>query len=107
MKLADNRNNSGTARVKPSFRSACAKSCQRILAQIKETIFNESRNAFQAQERMLRLALNEAEAMAWETTYPHLVFPDLAMEKVQTLRAWTSHQRAVRLTSPISTRFHS
>jgi len=33
-------------------------------------------------------ALNEAEAAAWQTMFPHLVFPALATEKVQAAIAW-------------------
>jgi len=51
---------------------------------------------------MLRLALNEAEALAWQTDYPHLVFPTLAMEKAQGLAAWNQRQRAIRGTSCMS-----
>ena len=61
----------------------------------KEAIFAESRGALDAQERMVRLALNEAEAVAWQTKYPHLVFPALATEKVQAVAAWNNHQRTV------------
>jgi hypothetical protein len=67
-----------------------------MLAQIKAAIFDESRAALKAEERLLRLALNEAEAVAWQTRYPHLFFPVLATEKVQSLTAWAAHQRAVR-----------
>jgi DNA-binding FrmR family transcriptional regulator len=84
------------------FGKACVASCQRILTQIsaaKETIFAESRSALKSQERVLRLALNEAEAVAWQTAYPHLVFPDLAMEKVQAVIAWDAHQQALRRTT--------
>jgi hypothetical protein len=44
---------------------------------------------------MLRLALNEAEALAWQTLYPHLVFPDLAAEKVRGVAAWNSRQQLI------------
>jgi hypothetical protein len=44
---------------------------------------------------MLRLVLNEAEALAWQTRFPHLFFPALAVEKVQEAAAWDSRQRAV------------
>ena len=82
-----------------TFKRACLAKCQKMLAQIakvKETILAESRDTLKAQERLLRLALNEAEALAWETTYPHLVFPDLAMEKVQAVASWNRHQSSMR-----------
>lgn len=88
-----------------AFKDACVASCHRILAQIKAVkaeIFIESRNALETQDRLIRLALNEAEAVAWQTVYPHLLFPTLAMEKVQALLAWNKHQQSVRPTSPAS-----
>ena len=74
----------------------CVESCQEILGQIgraKDAIFAEARDTLKVQEQMLRLALNEAEALAWQTLYPHLVFPALAAEKVQGIAAWNHHQR--------------
>jgi hypothetical protein len=77
---------------------ACLKSCKRILAQIgraKDAIFAEARDTLEVQDQMLRLVLNEAEALAWQTRFPHLFFPALAVEKVQEAAAWDSRQRAV------------
>jgi hypothetical protein len=79
-----------------TFGSACASSCKGILAQIgraKDAIYAEASGALKVQDQMLRLALNEAEALAWQTMYPHLVFPALAVEKVQGVAAWNDHQR--------------
>ncbi len=86
------------------FRAACLASCKRILAQIaraREAIFAEASRALGAPERLLRLALIEAEAAAWQTPYPHLVFPVLATEKVQAVAAWNARQQSVRRTSPV------
>ena len=66
------------------LRKACGASCRRIRAQIagvKEAIFAEYSRAFSAPERLVRLALNEAEAAAWQTKYPHLFFPPLRWRK--------------------------
>ena len=87
-----------------AFRNACAASCRRILAQIKTVkaeIFAESRDTLGTPDHLLLLALNEAEAAAWQTLYPHLLFPTLATEKVQAILAWSKHQRAVRGVSPV------
>jgi predicted secreted hydrolase len=68
------------------------------LAQIgraKDAIFAEARDTLEVQDQMLRLVLNEAEALAWQTRFPHLFFPALAVEKVQEAAAWDSRQRAV------------
>ena len=89
------------------FKAACAASCLKILARIartREAIFAEASRALGAPERLLRLALIEAEAAAWQTQYPHLVFPELATEKVQAVAAWNARQRAVRRTSPVFAR---
>ena len=85
-------------------RKAGGVSCRKIRAQIagvKEAIFVESGRAFPAPERLVRLALNEAEAAAWQTKYPHLVFPALATEKVQAVAAWNARQQSVRQSSPV------
>ncbi len=83
----------------PSALTACLDCCRRAVAQIRnvrEAIFADSGRGLRSQERLLRLALNEAEALAWDTTVPHLVFPTLALEKVQAVADWTAHQRSVR-----------
>ena len=90
--------------VGSAFSNLCLRSCEKILAQIrkaKAAIFAESRGVLEAHERMLQLALNEAEALAWQSAYPHLVFPALAMEKVQEVADWNRHQRAVRRTDTL------
>lgn len=79
-----------------SFGNACRASCQKVLAQIrgvKTAIFDESLAALNGHERMLKLALNEAEALAWQTVYPHLFFPALATEKIQGVADWNLRQR--------------
>src|ERR1051325_8847549 len=81
--------------------TACLDCCRKVVAQIRnvrEAIFADSRRALESQERLLRLALNEAEAVAWQTTFPHLFFPTLAMEKVQALADWSARQQSVRRT---------
>jgi len=49
--------------------------------------------------RLIKLALNEAEALAVQTGVPELVLPALAEEKVGALRRWAARQQAVRLRS--------
>jgi len=83
----------------------CVASCRKLVAQldqIKNAILADFRGMFGGQEQMLRLALNEAEALAWQTDYPHLVCPTLAMEKAQGLAAWNVRQRAIRGTPSMS-----
>ena len=84
-----------------TFASACAVSCQKLIAQIKnarDTVLADFRGTLGAPERLLQLALNEAEALAWETEFPHLVFPVLAIEKAEALAAWEARQRSIRRT---------
>jgi len=48
------------------------------------------------QRKLTELVLNEAEALAWQTPFPHLVFPTLADEMAETLAKWRERQNAVR-----------
>ena len=82
-----------------TLKQACFGACEKMAAQVarvKETIFAESRAMLAAPERMLKLALNEAEAVAWQTDFPHLFFPVLAVEKVRGVAAWNHHQTTMR-----------
>lgn len=85
-----------------TIKQACLGACSKIAAQVaraKDAILTESRQLLGAPERMVQLALNEAEAVAWQTEYPHLVFPALAMEKVQSIAAWNNRQASVHSAS--------
>jgi len=86
--------------------SACLASCQKLIAQIeqaKDAILAEFRGTLAAHEHLLSLTLNEAEALAWQTGFPHLVFPTLATEKVRALAAWQARQQSITSTaSPFS-----
>ena len=57
---------------------------------------SEFRQRLGVPQPLLRLALNEAEALAWETEYPYLLFPALAMEKAQGVANWQARQRMIR-----------
>jgi hypothetical protein len=86
------------AKTGVAFGKACLNGCKQILAQIrnaKEAILDEARETVKVQEQMLRLAINEAEALAWQTLYPQLVFPNLAVEKVRGVAAWNNRQRSL------------
>ena len=94
----------GDANGGSGFSTLCLRSCRKILAQIrkaKDAIFAEARGTLDTHDRMLQLALNEAEALAWQTEYPHLVFPALAAEKVHAVADWNRHQRSVWQTDPL------
>jgi hypothetical protein len=51
------------------------------------------------QPRMLRLAFDEAEALAWQTGFPHLMFPVLAKEKAEAVARWDRRQNRIRQTA--------
>jgi hypothetical protein len=73
--------------------------CSKLLAemqQAKAAILQEFRGGFDGNEHLLRLAMNEAEALAWQSGVPQLVFPTLAREKAQAAAAWHRRQRAIR-----------
>ena len=53
---------------------------QHLIAQFKDQL--------ELPQRLFQVALNEAEALAWQTEYPQLVFPTLAEEKVAAITAW-------------------
>lgn len=81
---------------------ACLHSCRAIrdaVARAKETVLRDYAELVGEHARLLRLALNEAEALAWQTDYPHLFFPALATEKAQAAVSWHRRQRAVRRTA--------
>ena len=82
-----------------TFRKTCAASCKKALATLQHTrraIFREFKDSFNAPAHLLRLALNEAEAVAWQTEFPQLIFPTLATEKAQAAVAWHERQQARR-----------
>jgi len=81
------------------FKNACIAACQKALKQltaVKESIFAESYSSLHAEAHLLRVALNEAEAEAFQTQFPQLVFPTLAMEKAQEVINWHHQQEARR-----------
>ena len=85
--------------TRPSFGSRCVASYKRLLAQIEEVkaaVVNEFRDRLEADQRVLELAVNEAEALAWQTGFPQLLFPDLAAEKAHAVAGWHERQEALR-----------
>ena len=66
------------------------------LAQVRTDIERQFDNLSQQAPRILHLSLNEAEALAWDSGFPHLVFPLLAEEKARRAEAWVTRQREIR-----------
>jgi|ERR1700722_16435198 hypothetical protein len=76
--------------TEPSIANRCVQSCKQLLAgieQAKNKIVAEFRDIVELNQKSFDLALNEAEALAWQTDYPQLFFPSLALEKIQTVAA--------------------
>jgi hypothetical protein len=76
----------------------CLQSCKVLLVEIEQTknmIVNDFHETLDTHGNLFRLALNEAEALAWQTDYPHLFYPTLAMERVQAVVAWRRRQQSL------------
>jgi hypothetical protein len=98
-----------TDNPRSKFATACLKSCIKLMEQIarvKQIVLDEFRDTVDVHHNLLRLAANEAEALAYETDYPHLVFPALATEKAQEIANWETRQRAISMPpwTPVSGR---
>lgn len=85
----DNDNKTNTVNALMAF-------CRKIagyLEAVKRDVFAEYQAQLGANDQLLRLAIIEAEALAHQTDYPHLVFPLLAAEKAQNAVRWQFHQQ--------------
>jgi hypothetical protein len=71
------------------------------LGQVRTQVTGEFAARLREFEPMLHLALNEAESLAFQTPYPHLVFPTLAEEKAKALVQWASRQHRARTRSAL------
>src|ERR1041384_5704987 len=69
---------------------------RKTVASTKESVLREYGSKVAEHGRLLRLALTEAEALAWPTEFPHLFFPALAREKAEATVSWHRRQRSVR-----------
>lgn len=86
----ENRNESTGARVESR------KDIQRVVNRIKTSVLNDYRDLAGEHGRLLRLALIEAEALAYQTGFPQLFFPTLATEKAKQAVSWHAKQQALR-----------
>jgi hypothetical protein len=85
--------------TEPSIANRCVRSCKQLLAgieQAKNKIVTEFRDIVELNQKSFQLALDEAEALAWQTDYPQLFFPTLAMEKVQAVATWQTRQQILK-----------
>jgi len=84
--------------VEPTLASRCVQSYKKLVAEIeqaKNRILEEFHATKEAHENLFKQAVNEAEALAWQTAYPHLLFPALAVEKIQAAAAWQTRQQSL------------
>jgi hypothetical protein len=72
--------------------------------QAREILEREFCEILRLEPRLTRLALNEAEALAWQIGFPLLLFPVLAEEKIRALIAWRDYQASIRSvnTAPVT-----
>jgi hypothetical protein len=85
--------------VETNFSERCVASCRKLLSQlenVKAQVVAEFRDRVQEHQHLLELAVNEAEALAWQTEFPQLFFPTLATEKARAVSRWHSRQQLVR-----------
>ena len=70
------------------------------MGEVMELVQREMEQEFRTlkveQGHLFQLALNEAEALAWQTPVPLLVFPMLAYEKLKKLKEWNTRQKHYR-----------
>ncbi len=72
---------------------------------IRAKVFGEFRVGFEQDERLIEIAIDEAETLAWQTGFPELVFPELAVEKARKAAASLAGRRySLARSSPFITR---
>ncbi|MFA6545743.1 MAG: hypothetical protein WCS99_15100 [Limisphaerales bacterium] len=88
-------------RFTPAVRVALAEPRDERLQRLRESIETEFAHLRDTRGHLVRLALNEAEALAMQTSFPHLVFPTLAQEKVGAIAVWHQRQAALQRSKPM------
>ena len=85
--------------TKMNFSERCVDCYRKVLAQIenvREEVVAEFRDRLDEHKHVLDLAMNEAEALAWESGFPQLLFPTLATEKATAVTGWHQRQQYLR-----------
>ena len=98
MKTNENDKSSNTLHTCVEYTVALCQKAAVLIENAKAAIASEFQDGLEETEHLLRLAMNEAEALSWETDYPHLLFPTLATEKAVAVANWRTHQQAVKET---------
>lgn len=92
-------NTNRNSNTETTIAERCVQSCKKLLGEIeraKNKITDDFREVVASNKKSFQLALNEAEALAWQTDYPQLFFPDLAVEKIQAVATWQTRQQFVQ-----------
>ncbi|HEX3856959.1 MAG TPA: hypothetical protein VHY30_06665 [Verrucomicrobiae bacterium] len=90
--------------IEPTINNRYAQSYKKLLAgieQAKDRIASEFQGTLESHGQLIQLAMNEAEVLARQTDYPHLLFPSLAMEKIQRVATRQARQHSLRQRHPI------
>src|SRR5262245_616319 len=93
MKLVLKQPTTNTASKRTNTRQE--KNTSESIAAVRATIERDFLGLIELQPRVFRLALDEAEALAWQSGFPDLFFPTLALEKARKAAAWHEHQKSV------------
>lgn len=66
-------------------------------ARMKETLTQHHQKTTEVrfEKELIRFAINEAEALAWDSQFPLLVFPELTREKTDQARAYYRRQQVI------------
>ena len=92
--------NSRTERFTRALRGTLTEPCDEHLEQLRKAVETSCAKLPGTRSHLVKLALNEAEALALQTGFPHLVFPALAEEKVHAIAAWHERQAALQHAEP-------
>ncbi len=89
----------GQSQKRDSIAARCLRACGKIareFARVKSELTQQFQSLLDVPDPWLQQTVNEAEALAWQTGFPHLLFPVLAEEKVRKLGRWYSHQQMIQ-----------
>jgi hypothetical protein len=78
----------------------CTEACRtatRKLKQLEEQLTQRITAEIQGgvPQQLIQQAMNEAEALAWSTKFPLLFLPELAEEKILSVRQWANRQHQI------------
>jgi hypothetical protein len=93
MKANDNYNSNPVGTHVSNGTLVLCRKAMALVEQTKAALLSEWQDCREECKHLLQLALNEAEALAWQTDFPQLFFPILAAEKVQAVGNWQARQQ--------------